>query len=101
MKKQSPKSESTQKSEQDSPVRKILTFGQRLMQKVKVIKSQSQLVHGQSQWIHGLGRFRIFRSGHGSGNRLLMSSYDMLLTWIRADVDVLAWVLTWSDDVIR
>ena len=101
MKKQSPKSESTQKIEQDSPVRKILTFGQPLMQKVKVIKSQSQLVHGQSQWIHGLGWFRIFRSAHGSGNRLLMSSYDMLLTWIRADVDVLAWVLTWSDDVIR
>ena len=31
----------------------------------------------------------------------LMSSYDVLLTWTRADVDVLAWLLTWSDDVIR
>ena len=30
----------------------------------------------------------------------LMSSYDVLLTWIRADVEVLAWLLTWSDDVI-
>ena len=25
----------------------------------------------------------------------------MSLTWTRADVDVLAWLLTWSDDVIR
>jgi len=26
---------------------------------------------------------------------------DVSLTWTRADVDVLAWLLTWSDDVIR
>ena len=30
-----------------------------------------------------------------------MSSYDVLLTWTRANVEVLAWLLTWSDDVIR
>ena len=30
----------------------------------------------------------------------LMSSYDVLLTWTRVDVEVLAWLLTWSDDVI-
>ena len=30
----------------------------------------------------------------------LMSSYDVSLTWTRADVEVLAWLLTWSDDVI-
>ena len=26
---------------------------------------------------------------------------DVSLTWTRADVDVLAWLLTWTDDVIR
>ena len=31
----------------------------------------------------------------------LTSSYDVSLTWTRADVDVLAWLLTWSDDIIR
>ena len=31
----------------------------------------------------------------------LTSSYDVSLTWTRADVDVFAWLLTWSDDVIR
>ena len=36
----------------------------------------------------------------------LTSSYDVSLTWTRvdvafADVDVLAWLLTWTDDVIR
>ena len=30
----------------------------------------------------------------------LTSSYDVSLTWTRADVDVLAWLLSWSDDVI-
>ena len=25
---------------------------------------------------------------------------EVSLTWTRADVDVLAWLLTWSDDVI-
>ena len=30
----------------------------------------------------------------------LSSSYDMSLTWTRADVDILAWLLTWRDDVI-
>ena len=31
----------------------------------------------------------------------LTSSYDVSLTWTRVDVDVLAWLLTWSDDVIQ
>ena len=31
----------------------------------------------------------------------LTSSYDVLLTWTRADVEVLAWLLTLSDNVIR
>ena len=26
---------------------------------------------------------------------------DVSMTWTRADVDVLAWLLTWSDDVIQ
>ena len=30
----------------------------------------------------------------------LTSSYDVSLTWTRADMDVLAWLLSWSDDVI-
>ena len=30
----------------------------------------------------------------------LTSSYDVSLMWTKADGDVLAWLLTWSDDVI-
>ena len=73
-----------------------MTFGQRSTQ-----KSQSQLVQGQSQRI-------LVRVGSGFPSRvtgrvvdLLTSSYDVSLTWTRADVDVLAWLLTWSDDVIQ
>ena len=63
-------------------------------------KSQSQLVHGQSQRI--LVRVCSGFPGRVTGQavELLTSSYDMSLTWTRADVDVLAWLLTWSDDVI-
>ena len=64
-------------------------------------QSQSQLFQGQSQWI-------LVRVGSGFLGRVtgravepLTSSYDMSLTWTRADVDVLAWLLMWSDDVIR
>ena len=64
-------------------------------------KSQSQLFQCQSQRI-------LVRVGSGFLGRVtgqavkpLTSSYDMLLTWTRADVDVLAWLLMWSDDVIR
>ena len=64
-------------------------------------KNQSQLVQGQSQWIP-------VRVGSGFPSRVtgravepLTSSYDVLLTWTRVDVDVLAWLLTWSDDIIR
>ena len=63
-------------------------------------KSQSQLVQGQSQQI-------LVRVGSGFLSRVtgraidpLTSSYDILLTWTRADVDMLAWLLTCSDDVI-
>ena len=59
-------------------------------------QSQSQLVQGQTQWI-------LVWVGSGFPGRavdLLTSSYDVSLTWTRADVDVLAWLLTWSDDVI-
>ena len=63
-------------------------------------KSQSQLVQGQSQRI-------LVRVGSGFLGRVtgrtvdpLTSSYDVSLTWTRADVDVLAWLLTWSDNVI-
>ena len=66
-------------------------------------QSQSQLVQGQSQRI-------LVRVGSGFPGRVtgravdpLTSSYDMSLTWTRADValadvDVLAWLLTWIDD---
>ena len=69
-------------------------------------KSQSQLVQGQSQRI-------LVRVGSGFLGRVtgrivepLTSSYDVSMTWTRADValadvDVLAWLLTWTDDVIR
>ena len=89
MKKRSPKSESMQKTKQDSPMRKILTFGQRSIQKSKSTRT------GQSQQIHGPGWFRVSRSG----SRPLTSYYDVLLTWTRVDMDMLAWLITSSDDV--
>ena len=62
-------------------------------------KSQSQLVQGQSQRI-------LVRVGSGFLGRVmgrtvepLTSSYDVSMTWTRADVDMLAWLLTWTDDV--
>ena len=63
-------------------------------------KSQSQLVQGQSQRI--LVRVGSGFSGRVTGRTVdpLTSSYDVSLTWTRADVDVLAWLLTWSDNVI-
>ena len=64
-------------------------------------KSQSQLVQGQSQRI-------LVRVGSGFPGRVtgqavepLTSSYDVSLMWTRANVDVLAWLLTWSDNIIR
>ena len=63
-------------------------------------KSQSQLVQGQSQRI-------LVRVGSWFPSRVtsravdpLTSSYDVSLTWTRGNVDVLAWLLTWIDDVI-
>ena len=94
MKKMSPKLEFTRKTEQNRPCWKfwLLVKSQR--------KSQSQLVHGQSQQI--LVQVGSEFPGWVTGRvvELLMSSYDMSLMWIKADVDVLAWLLTWSDDVI-
>ena len=63
-------------------------------------KSQSQLVWGQSQrilvWVDS--EF----PGRATGQAVdpLTSSYDMSLTWTKADVDMLVWLLTWMDDVI-
>ena len=61
-------------------------------------QNQSQLVQGQSQRI-------LVRVGSGFSGRVtgwavdpLTSSYDVSLTWTRADMEVLAWLL--SDDVI-
>ena len=63
-------------------------------------QSQSQLVHGQSQRI--LVRVGSEFPGQVTSRVVepLTSSYDVSLMWTRADVDVLAWLLTWSDDVI-
>ena len=92
MKKWSPKSKSMWKTEQDRPCRKfwLLVKGQR-----KKSKSKSTGL-GSKSTDTGLGRFRVSGSGHGSSSR----SVDVIL-WRVADVDVLAWLLTWSDDVIR
>ena len=64
-------------------------------------QSQSQLVQGQSQRI--LVRVSSGFSGRVIGQAVepMTSSYDVSLTWTRADMDVLAWLLTWSDNVIR
>ena len=69
--------------------------------KVNAKKSKSKsMVQGQSQRI-------LVRVGFGFPGRVtgqaadpLTSSYDVSLTWTRADVDVLAWLLAWSDDII-
>ena len=95
MKKRGSKLESTRKTEQDRPFGNF-DFWSKVNAKSQ---SQSQLVHGQSQWI-------LVRVGSGFPGRvtgraveLMTSSYDVPLTWTRVDVDVLAWLLTWSDDV--
>ena len=64
-------------------------------------KSQSQLVQGQSQRILVRVGFGFLGRVTGRTVEQLTSSYDVLMTWTRADVDMLAWLLTWSDDVIR
>ena len=94
MKKQSSKLESTRKLSKIGPVGNFDFW-------LKInAKSQSQLVHGQSQRI-------LVRVGSGFPGRVTgrtvepLTSYDVSLTWTRADVEVLAWLLTWSDDVIR
>ena len=96
MKKQSLKLESTRKTEQDRPCRKfwLLVKGQR-----KKSKSKST-GPGQSQRI-------LVRVGSGFPGRVtgrtvdpMSSSYGVSMTWTRADVDMLAWLLTWTDDVI-
>ena len=38
-------------------------------------------------------------SGHRSTAEMLMSSYDMALTRIKADGDLLAWLITSSNDI--
>ena len=64
-------------------------------------KSQSKLVQGQSQRI--LVRVGSGFSGWVTGRTVdpLTSSNDVSMTWARADVDMLAWLLTWTDVVIR
>ena len=63
-------------------------------------QSQSQLVQSQSQRILVWVGFEFSGRVVGQAVEPLTSSYDVSLTWTRADVDVLAWLLTWSDDVI-
>ena len=94
MKKRCSKLESTRKTE------KGLVENFDFWSKVNA-KSQSQLVHGQSQRI-------LVQVGSGFPGRVtgrtvepLTSSYNVSLTWTRADVDMLAWLLTWTDDVIQ
>ena len=64
-------------------------------------QSQSQLVQGQSQRILVRVSFGFLGWVTGRAVDPMTSSYDVSLTWTRADVDMLAWLLTWSDDVIR
>ena len=59
-------------------------------------------VNAKSQSQRILVRVNSGFSGRVTGQVVepLTSSYDVSLTWTRADVDMLAWLLTWSDDVI-
>ena len=76
----------------------ILTFGQRSMQKVKVKVNWSR-VKVNGYWSGSVLGFRVGVTGQTVDP--LTSSYDVSMTWTRADVDMLAWLLTWTDDVIR
>ena len=65
-------------------------------------KSQSQWI---LVWINSGFPSRVTnwaaKSLMSSYDMSLMSSYDMSLMWTRADVYVLVWLLTWSNDIIR
>ena len=76
----------------------ILTFGQRSTQKVKVKVNWSR-VKVNRYWFGSVPSFRVGVTGQTVDP--LTSSYDVSMTWTRADVDMLAWLLTWTDDVIR
>ena len=76
----------------------ILTFGQRSTQKVKVKVNWSR-VKVNGYWSGSVPGFRVGVTGQTVDP--LTSSYDVSMTWTRADVDILAWLLTWTDDVIR
>ena len=84
------KIESMWKTEQDRPCQKfwLLVKGQRKKSKSKSTGPRSKSTDT------GPGRVT------GRAVDSLTSSYDVSLTWTRADVDMLAWLLTWSDDVI-
>ena len=72
----------------------ILTFGQRSTIK----KSKSTGPESKSTVKVLTGQIRVVRVG--SVDTADMAD-DVSLTGTRADVEVLAWLLTWSDDVIR
>ena len=59
------------------------------------------MVQGESQRV--LVRVGSRFPGRVTGRTVepLTSANDVSMTWIRADVDMLAWLLTWTDDVIR
>ena len=85
-------------SEQDRSLSEILTFGQRSTQKVKVNWSRVK--------VNGYWSGSVLGRVTGRTMESLTSSYDVSMTWTRADValadvDVLAWLLMWTDDVIR
>ena len=66
------------------------------MQKVKVNWSRIKV----NRYMVRVGS-RFFGSVTDRVAETLTHPDDLALTWTKADVDVLAWLLTWSDDVIR
>ena len=84
MKKRSSKLESTRKIEQDRPCRNFDFWS-----KVNA-KSPSQLVQGQSQRILVRVGSKFPGRVMGQAAEPLTSSYDVSLTWTRANVNVLA-----------
>ena len=101
MKKLSPKSKSTRKTELDTPCWKfwLLVKGQRKKSKSTDPGSKSMVSAHRSD-PGGPGRVGLGqRSARWCGvdEATLLTC---LMMWTRADVDVLAWLLTWSDDVI-
>ena len=89
MKKRSPKLKFTRKTEQYRPLWKFWLLVKVNLSRVKV-----------NGYMVRVG-FEFSKSSTNQAAKTLTHPNDVALTWTKADMDVLAWLLTWSDDIIR